>query len=131
MYRMALDQIPQTSRHLRFQIMKNIGIAFTKTGDYQQALQNFQSVMEGAPDPQTGFNLLLCFLCLDDPDRMKRGFIRLLASKPVHSAISGAGGGTGPSGELLDEDGDADEDEEHVDDHEDDALKDYVKEKWE
>ncbi|GFH15489.1 uncharacterized protein HaLaN_11725, partial [Haematococcus lacustris] len=39
MYRMALDQIPATSKEVRFKIMRNIGLAFVRLGQYQDALQ--------------------------------------------------------------------------------------------
>eukprot|EP00976_Prorocentrum_cordatum_P071466 1180341-Prorocentrum_minimum.AAC.2 len=39
MYRMALDQIPNTAREIRFKIMRNIGNAFVRMGQYQDAMQ--------------------------------------------------------------------------------------------
>lgn len=38
MYRMALDQVPTTSRHTRFKLMRNIGLAFLNLGQYQVSL---------------------------------------------------------------------------------------------
>ena len=35
MYRMALDQVPLTSRSVRNRILRNIGVAFMKVGQYQ------------------------------------------------------------------------------------------------
>ena len=35
MYRMALDQVPLTSRSVRNRILRNIGIAFMHVGQYQ------------------------------------------------------------------------------------------------
>eukprot|EP00960_Hanusia_phi_P060933 764673-Hanusia_phi.AAC.3 len=35
MYRMALDQIPNSGEHLRFKIMRNIGNAFVRMGNYK------------------------------------------------------------------------------------------------
>lgn len=35
MYRMALDQVPLTSKSMRNKIVRNIGIAFMKVGQYQ------------------------------------------------------------------------------------------------
>ena len=35
MYRMALDQVPLTSRSVRNRILRNIGVAFVKVGQYQ------------------------------------------------------------------------------------------------
>jgi len=57
---MALDQIPKTSKDMRFKIMRNIGHAFVKLGQFQDAIESYEIIMEGAPDHETGFNLLLC-----------------------------------------------------------------------
>lgn len=38
MYRMALDQVPLTSKSVRNCIMRNIGIAFMRVGQYQVGL---------------------------------------------------------------------------------------------
>ena len=35
MYRMALDQVPLTSRSVRSKILRNIGVAFMHVGQYQ------------------------------------------------------------------------------------------------
>ena len=35
MYRMALDQVPLTSRSVRSKILRNIGVAFMRVGQYQ------------------------------------------------------------------------------------------------
>mmetsp|Transcript_18157 Transcript_18157/g.21753 ORF Transcript_18157/g.21753 Transcript_18157/m.21753 type:complete len:774 (-) Transcript_18157:386-2707(-) len=78
MYRMALDQIPNTAREIRFKIMRNIGNAFVRMGQYQDAMQSYDTVMENAPDMPTGFNLVVCFYALGDKEKMKKSFVRLL-----------------------------------------------------
>ena len=35
MYRMALDQVPLTSASVRSKILRNIGVAFMRVGQYQ------------------------------------------------------------------------------------------------
>ena len=52
MYRMALDQIPATAKEIRFKIMRNIGLAFVRMGQYQDAFQAFSTVMDNVPDHQ-------------------------------------------------------------------------------
>ena len=48
MYRMALDQIPNTGREVRFKIMRNIGNAFVRLGQFQDAIAAFeQTISEG------------------------------------------------------------------------------------
>ena len=78
MYRMALDQVSGANRDMRFRIMKNIGVAFVKMGQYQDAMQSFDSVMENVPDHSTGFNLLVCFYALGDKEKMKKAFQGLI-----------------------------------------------------
>ncbi len=81
-YRMALDQIPATNKELRFKIFGNIGNSFVKLGQFQDAIESFESVMGGAPDIQTAFNLLLCLYARGDRDKMRRHFTKML-SLPV------------------------------------------------
>jgi hypothetical protein len=54
MYRMALDQVPGTQKETRYKIMRNIGVAFMRLGQYQ--------VRDVAPSVR-GLQLpvLLCF----------------------------------------------------------------------
>ena len=54
MYRMALDQIPNTGREIRYKIMRNIGNAFVRLGQFQDAIASFEQIMDGSPDLQTG-----------------------------------------------------------------------------
>lgn len=78
MYRMALDQIPSTGKELRFRIFRNIGNAFVKLGQFQDAIESYESVMAGSPDIQTAFNLLLCLYARGDKEKMKRHFMKML-----------------------------------------------------
>lgn len=79
MYRMALDQIPSTGKELRFRIFRNIGNAFVKLGQFQDAIESFDSVMAGSADIQTAFNLLLCLYARGDKEKMKRHFMKMLS----------------------------------------------------
>jgi intraflagellar transport protein 88 len=78
MYRMALDQIPNTGREIRYKIMRNIGAAFVRLGQFQDAIASFEQIMDGSPDLQTGFNLVLCHYAAGGPERMKKAFLQLL-----------------------------------------------------
>jgi len=78
MYRMALDQIPNTAREMRFKIMRNIGNAFVRMGQFQEAIANYEAIMVGNADFQSGFNLIVCHYALDDAEQMKKSFSRLL-----------------------------------------------------
>jgi len=77
-YRMALDQIPSTGRELRFRIFRNIGNAFIKMGQFQDAIDSFESVMSGSPDMQTAFNLMMCLYARGDKDKMRKHFTKML-----------------------------------------------------
>ena len=83
MYRMALDQIPNTGREVRYKIMRNIGNAFVRLGQFQDAIASFEQIMEGSPDLQTGFNLVLCYYAAGEKERMKKGFSRLLSVRAL------------------------------------------------
>lgn len=39
--------------------MRNIGIAFVRLGQFPDAIQSFEAVMDSAPDVQTGFFFLV------------------------------------------------------------------------
>ncbi|ETW04044.1 hypothetical protein H310_04429 [Aphanomyces invadans] len=78
MYRMALDQIPNTSKEIRYNIKKNIGSAQIKLGHYQDAATTFEDIMEGNPDFQSGFNLIICYYAIGEHDKMRRGFTNLI-----------------------------------------------------
>jgi hypothetical protein len=47
----------------------------------QDALQSFEAIMDGSPEHQSGFNLVVCYFALGDREKMKRAFSRLLAIK--------------------------------------------------
>eukprot|EP01038_Epipyxis_sp_PR26KG_P010596 gene10596-14235_t len=79
MYRMALDQIPTTGKELRFRIFRNIGNSFVKLGQFQDAIESYETIMNASPDIQTSFNLMLCYYARGDKELMKRHFIKMLS----------------------------------------------------
>lgn len=79
MYRMALDQIPNHGNELRFRICRNIGNAFIKLGQFQDAIESYETIMAESPDIQTAFNLLLCLYARGDKEKMKRHFMKMLS----------------------------------------------------
>ncbi|CAM9150859.1 unnamed protein product, partial [Ectocarpus fasciculatus] len=79
MYRMALDQIPATGKELRHRISRNIGNSFVKLGQFQDAIDSYDSVIAGSPDIQTAFNLLLCLYARGDKEKMKKHFVKMLS----------------------------------------------------
>jgi len=83
MYRMALDQIPNTGREIRYKIMRNIGNAFVRLGQFQDAIASFEQIMDGSPDLQAGFNLVLCYYASGEKERMRKAFTRLLGVREL------------------------------------------------
>jgi len=80
MYRMALDQIPTTGKELRFRILRNIGNSFVKLGQFQDATESYELVMQnGSPDILTSFNLLLCLYARGDKEKMRKHFTKMLS----------------------------------------------------
>lgn len=77
-YRMALDQVPTTHKDLRIKIMKNIGLAFVKLGQFTDAITSFEYIMAEKADFQTALHLILCHYSLGDREKMKRSFQKLL-----------------------------------------------------
>jgi intraflagellar transport protein 88 len=60
MYRIALDQImPAHHKELRSKISKNIGVAFIKLGQYNEAISNFEEIVNNNNnDIDSGTNFL-------------------------------------------------------------------------
>lgn len=81
MYRLSLEEIPSAGKDLRYKIMRNIGNAFVKMGQYKDAIGSYEAVMDGNPDSATGFNLLLCYYALGEVEKLKRTFSKLLTIK--------------------------------------------------
>jgi intraflagellar transport protein 88 len=87
MYRMAIDQIPSKNeddhKEIRFKIFRNIGNAFVRLGQFQDAITSYERIMKeqgkDSPNFQTAFNLILCYYALGDADKMKRGFNKILS----------------------------------------------------
>ncbi|EGR33380.1 hypothetical protein IMG5_054890, partial [Ichthyophthirius multifiliis] len=79
MYRMAHDLIPPTSKQMRFKILQNIGHSFVKLGQFEEAINTYETIMKGYPQFSTAFNLLLCLYGQGDKVRMKDCFSSMLS----------------------------------------------------
>mmetsp|Transcript_16978 Transcript_16978/g.53007 ORF Transcript_16978/g.53007 Transcript_16978/m.53007 type:complete len:554 (+) Transcript_16978:886-2547(+) len=92
---MALDQIPNSWKRVRSNIVRNIGNSFARLGQFADAVQSYETIMGGDPDSQTGFNLILCYYALGNAEKMRRGFQKLLtvpacyAYEQSHERVSG------------------------------------------
>lgn len=105
---MAYDQIPASCQHVRLRILRNVGCAFVRMGQFQDAIQSFEQVMDAvdgeAPedaDYETGFNLVVCYFALGDTELMRRGFLRLLALEPPPTGEDVSPGRVGMRREML------------------------------
>ena len=85
-YRQALDNVPASARELRYKILRNIGHAFVRMGQYAEALRAYDDVMEHSPDVNTGLNQVVCYYALGDKDKMRKAFARLVAAQPPPEA---------------------------------------------
>eukprot|EP00939_MAST-03C_sp_MAST-3C-sp1_P001545 g1545.t1 len=86
MYRMALDQIPATEREAQIRVLRNIGNSFVKLGQFSEAIESYERVMEESPDIQSGFNLVICHFAMGDVDKIKKSFLRLV-SVPIENPV--------------------------------------------
>ena len=94
-YRMALDQIPNTSKELRYKIMRNIGHAFVKLGQFHDAIDQYEMVVNeghaetsGYPDYTSAFNVLVCYYAVGQSDKVNISLLSTLSlslSLPVLS----------------------------------------------
>jgi intraflagellar transport protein 88 len=77
-FRMALDTTPQAHPRTRLNTMRNVGLAFVRSGRYQEALDALGAVMRDGADHQTAFNLVLCAAAVRDAELMRSSFQELL-----------------------------------------------------
>lgn len=78
MYKMALDILPATSKEMRFKITKNIGHAYVKMGEFQNAINSYEHILKGTPDHKTAYNLIICLYATGDKLRMKDCFTSMI-----------------------------------------------------
>jgi intraflagellar transport protein 88 len=78
MYRMAMDTLPNVNKDMKVKILKNIGHAFVKLGQFQEAIDTYEGIMESQPDYQTAFNLITCYYALGNYEKMKKWFSKML-----------------------------------------------------
>eukprot|EP00796_Vickermania_ingenoplastis_P008694 gene8694-6115_t len=83
MYRLALDETPPSDKELRYKLYRNIGNAFVRMGQYRDAVNSYETILEGSGDVSAGFNLVLCYYALGETEKMKRTFIKMLHSRPA------------------------------------------------
>lgn len=60
--------------------MQNIAAAFIKQGQYTDAVTSLEHIMNDCPTITTGFNLVTCYYAINDKERMKQAFQKLLTT---------------------------------------------------
>lgn len=80
MYKMALDILPSTSKEMRFKISRNIGHAYVKLGQYQDAIGHYEQILKGSPDHKTAYNLMICLYTTGDKMRLKDCFTSMITN---------------------------------------------------
>ncbi|CAG9576717.1 putative intraflagellar transport protein IFT88 [Leishmania major strain Friedlin] len=78
MYRKVLDETPAAGKEFRYHLCRNIANAFVKLGQYRDAANSYETVVEGNGDVNATFNLILCYYALGETEKMKRTFTRLM-----------------------------------------------------
>ncbi len=58
--------------------MNNIGVTLIKLGKYEEALGAFEDCLDAYGDYETALNLVLAAYCLEDDDKMRESFQRLV-----------------------------------------------------
>jgi len=85
MYKMALDILPSTSKEMRYKVSRNIGHAYVKLGQYQDAIAHYEQILKGSPDHKTAYNLIICLYTTGDKMRMKDCFTSMITN-PVEES---------------------------------------------
>jgi intraflagellar transport protein 88 len=78
MYHMALDQTPNSYKETRYRILRNIGNAFMRLGQYQDSVLSYEAIMEIKIDHQTCYNLIICYYVLGHTEKMKTCFTKMI-----------------------------------------------------
>lgn len=58
--------------------MHNIGLVFIKMGQYSEACTSFEYIMQEQPNFETGLDLVTAYYALQDKEKMKKSYLRLL-----------------------------------------------------
>lgn len=86
---MALDQVQKNQQKTRFfnihklknfrtKILNNIGVTLVKLGKYEDALGAFEDCLDSDGGYGTALNFILTAYCLEDAEKMREGFQRLV-----------------------------------------------------
>lgn len=65
---------------MRFKITRNIGHCYVRLGEYQNAINSYETILKGTPDHITAFNLIICLYAAGDKLRMKDCFTSMITN---------------------------------------------------
>ena len=64
--------------NFRFKVRENIAATHILMGQYAEAAQAYETIMQERPNYRSGLNLLLCYHTLGQRDKARRAFTDLL-----------------------------------------------------
>lgn len=65
---------------MRFKITRNIGHCYVRLGEYQNAINSYETILKGTPDHITAYNLIICLYAAGDKLRMKDCFTSMITN---------------------------------------------------
>ncbi|KAI1722263.1 tetratricopeptide repeat domain-containing protein [Ditylenchus destructor] len=69
---------PKAIKYYRTKFLNNIGVTLVKLGKYEDALAAFEDCLDASGDYETALNLVLAAYCLEDAEKMREAFQRLV-----------------------------------------------------
>ncbi|CAF1310006.1 unnamed protein product [Adineta steineri] len=85
MFRMALDQVSEQNSDLKLKIRENIAATHIIMGQYGEAAQTYESIVQERANYRVCFNLLLCYHTLNQRDKTRSAFTDLLKIPFINS----------------------------------------------
>ncbi len=68
----------QQNKEMKLKIKKNVALAYVKQKNFGKAIEVYEDIMNDTPEFDVGFNLIVCLFALDEKDKMRTWFERLL-----------------------------------------------------
>lgn len=59
-------------------ILHNIGVLLVRMHQYDEACSTYEFILQEKPDFKAGLHAIICYFALENKDKMKQGFLKLL-----------------------------------------------------
>ncbi|KAI3387892.1 hypothetical protein SNEBB_001408 [Seison nebaliae] len=82
-YRIALDQMPKAFLRYKNRILMNIAQCNLRMVEYNAAIKALEELLENSNNFDGCFQLLLCYLAVENVEKCRSTFLRLLTIKPL------------------------------------------------